>query len=241
MEKVNILGVKFSTLTMAETVKHVMCLLKEERASTIYTPNPEIVMSAYKNHRFQKILNDADVVIPDGIGIVIGSKIIHKPLKERVAGYDLMQRLFHEMKDTEYTVYFYGAKDGVAKEAADIMMKKYPGLKIVGTMSGYEKDTKKILEDIKEKQPDFLLVGLGAPAQETFISTYKEELPVRLFAGVGGSFDGFAGRVKRAPDIFIKLNLEWFYRLVKQPSRWKRMLQLPYFILRMIVEGRKYS
>ncbi len=237
----NILGVIFDNVTMQEAFNYGLGLFSRQTKSVIYTPNPEIVMAAYEDDDLKNNLNQADLVLPDGIGVVIGSKLIGRPLKERVAGFDFIQQLFAALKDTDYTVYFFGSKEGVAELAAEKMQKKYPGLSIAGTWHGYEKDTEKVIADINRVKPDLLLVGLGAPRQEQWISQNKERIDAKVFAGIGGSFDGMAGVVKRAPDIFIRLNLEWFYRLLKQPTRFKRMLKLPLFLIKVIIEGRNYT
>ncbi|WZL82198.1 WecB/TagA/CpsF family glycosyltransferase [Vallitaleaceae bacterium 9-2] len=237
----NILGVIFDNVTMQEAFNYGLGLFSRQTKSVIYTPNPEIVMAAYEDDDLKNNLNQADLVLPDGIGVVIGSKLIGRPLKERVAGFDFIQQLFAALKDTDYTVYFFGSKEGVAELAAEKMKKKYPGLSIAGTWHGYEKDTEKVIADINRVKPDLLLVGLGAPRQEQWISQNKERIDAKVFAGIGGSFDGMAGVVKRAPDIFIRLNLEWFYRLLKQPTRFKRMLKLPLFLIKVIIEGRNYT
>lgn len=238
---INILGVNFDNVTMDEAVKIGIGLMDSETKHSIYTPNPEIVMAAYEDMQLQKQLNQGSLVIPDGIGVVIGSKIIKKPLKERVAGYDFTKRLFDYLKNTDKTVYFFGAKPGVAELAADKMMEEFKGLKVVGCSNGYEKDQNKIIESINKVKPDLLLVGLGAPRQEAWISEYMDKVDAKVFVGVGGSFDGFSGTVKRSPDIYIKLNLEWFHRLISQPTRFVRMLKLPQFIIKMILEGKKYQ
>lgn len=240
-KRINILGVLFDNVTMDEALVRGIELLETEEKDMMFTPNPEIVMEAYHNPILKKQLNQASLVIPDGIGIVLGAKIIKQPLKMRVAGYDFVQKLFEYLKNTDKTVYFFGSKEGVALKAAEEMMAKYPGLKVVGVSHGYEKDQKKIVADIINKKPDLLLVGLGAPRQEQWIHTYKDQLPSKLFIGVGGSFDGMAGVIKRAPKVFIKLNLEWFYRLITQPTRAKRMLRLPLFVIKMIFEGKQYK
>lgn len=240
-ERINILGVYFDNVTMDEAVTRGIEFLKTENKDTVFTPNPEIVMEAYHNKSLKEQLNKGSMVIPDGIGIVIGSKIIKNPLKMRVAGYDFVQQLFAHLSSTDKTVYFFGSKEGVAKKAAKDMMSKYPGLKIVGVSHGYEQDHEKVVADIIEKKADLLLVGLGAPRQEQWINDYKDRLPCKMFIGVGGSFDGMAGVVKRAPKLFIKLNLEWFYRLMAQPTRAKRMLRLPVFLFKMIIEGKRYK
>lgn len=238
---VNILGVQFDNVTMDEAVDIGLSLLDQEAKYSIYTPNPEIVMAAYKDINLQRRLNESAMCIPDGIGVVIGSKVIGRPLKERVAGFDFTRNLFDRMRHTDKTVYFYGSKPGIADLAAEAVRMDFPGIKIVGTCHGYEKDKEKIIKDINEKSPDLLLVGLGAPRQEEWISTNMDRVNAKVFIGVGGSFDGFSGVIKRSPDIFIKLNLEWFHRLITQPSRWKRMLQLPVFMVKMFLEGRRYK
>ncbi len=238
---INILGIKFDNVSMDEAVEIGLSLFEKEAKYSIYTPNPEIVMAAYDNKILQNQLNDGALCIPDGIGVVIGSKIIGKPLKERVAGYDFNKNMFERLKNTDKTVYFYGSAPGVAKLAAKKMMEEFKGLNIVGIWNGYEKDNSKVIDNINMLNPDLLLVGLGAPRQEEWISMNMDKINAKVFVGVGGSFDGFAGKVLRSPDIFIKLNLEWLHRLIKQPSRWKRMLQLPRFLVKMLVEGRRYK
>ena len=234
----HILGVKFNNITHIEAVGLVECFLDENKCHTVFTPNPEIVMAARKDSDFMKILNEADLVVPDGIGVVIASKFTKEKLKERVAGYDLVQGVFEKIKNKRYTVYFFGGAPGVAEEAKAKMEALHKGIKIVGVHDGYfdANQEKLIIEDIKNKKPDILLVGLGAPKQEKWIYEHKYELPVKVCIGVGGSFDGMSGKVKRAPKIFIKLGLEWFYRLLRQPSRFFRMLKLPLFLLVVIKE-----
>lgn len=234
----HVLGVKFNNVTHLEAVNILMNFLKDDKCRMVFTPNPEIVMEAKKDKEFMKILNSADLVVPDGIGVVIASKLTKEKLKERVAGYDLIQGLFSEIKDKDYTVCFFGGAPGVAEDAKRKMENIYKGLKIIDVFDGYfdKKKEKLILDNIKNKKPDILLVGLGAPKQEKWIYSHRDELPVKICAGVGGSFDGMSGNVKRAPDFFIKLGLEWFYRLLRQPSRFFRMMKLPLFLLAVIKE-----
>jgi len=229
----HVLGVKFNNVTHKEAVDILLGFLKEDKCHCVFTPNPEIVMAAQKDSEFMRILNAAELVVPDGIGVVIASKLSKEKLKERVAGFDLVQGLFDKIKNENYSVYFFGGAPGVAMEAKYNMEKKYSGLKIIGVNDGYfdAKKEKLIIDDIKNKKPDILLVGLGAPKQEKLIAKYKNELPVKICVGVGGSFDVMSGRVKRAPEIFMRYGLEWLYRLLCQPSRFFRMLRLPLFLL----------
>lgn len=234
--RTRVLDVPFDVVTMNQAVERVQGFLKEEKGHIVCTPNPEIVMDAQTDSALKHILERADLVIPDGIGVVWASKYSEIRLEERVAGFDLLQNLFQMLAQTETSFYFFGGAPGVANTAARMMSKKYEGLSIVGVHNGYfdEKEEKVIIEDIKKKKPSILLVGLGAPKQEKWIFEHLEELGVRVAIGVGGSFDGMAGTVKRAPKIFRKLGLEWFYRLIKQPTRWKRMMRLPKFVIEVL-------
>ena len=148
----------------------------------------------------------------------------------------MTQQLLREIAGTQETVYFFGGAPGVAVAAAKRMKKVYPELKIIGGHHGYfdDEEEKKIIADIKRLSPSILLVGLGAPKQEKWISAHLQEVGVKVAIGIGGSFDVMAGNVKRAPKIFRKLGLEWFYRLATQPSRWRRMLRLPKFALTVL-------
>jgi N-acetylglucosaminyldiphosphoundecaprenol N-acetyl-beta-D-mannosaminyltransferase len=235
--KVDILGVKIDDLTMNKAVDKVIQYVKSDKKYKIYTPNPEFVMMANEDEEFKDILNKGDLVIPDGIGIVIASKIMKKSITQRVAGYDLTQEVFKRIKGTNKTVYFFGASKGVAQQAADKMKEIHKDLNIIGVHDGYfdETEEKKIIESINSLKPDILLVGLGALKQEKWIEQNINNLNVKVAIGVGGSFDGMAGIVKRAPKIYQKLGLEWFYRLMKQPSRIKRMIKLPMFLIKVIV------
>ncbi|WMI81531.1 WecB/TagA/CpsF family glycosyltransferase [Anaerotignum sp. MB30-C6] len=226
-----VLNVPFDAVTMKEAVLRVKILLNTEGQHFICTPNPEIVMEAQKDKELMSILREADMVVPDGVGVVWASKYSSIRLKERVAGYDLTQSLFAELAGTEKTFYFFGGAPGIATEAARKMMKQYPGLKIVGIHNGYfdSEEEKKIIHDIKKLSPSILLVGLGAPKQEKWIYENMRLFGAKVSIGVGGSFDVMAGHVKRAPKFYQKFGLEWFYRLITQPARWRRMMRLPIF------------
>lgn len=182
------------------------------------------------------------MITPDGIGVVYASKILKRPLKERVGGFDLANIVLDKIAGTGKKVYLFGGKPGVAEEAAEQICKLYPGTEICGTADGYfnaEKE-QKIIADINEKKPDLLFVCLGFPKQETWIDAHKHELNAKVMMGIGGSLDVFAGTVKRAPVGFQKLGLEWLYRLLKQPSRFIRMLALPKFGFTVLFHGKKY-
>lgn len=234
--KTEILNVPFDTLTNKESLNKLLVHLNEDKNHIVITPNPEIVIEANRDNDFMKIIKEADLVIPDGIGVVIASKLNKIKIKERVAGYDLTQNLFEKIKKTGHTVYFFGGAKGVALIAKEKMELMHKGLKIIGVSDGYfnEEREKIIIEEIKKLKPDILLIGLGAPKQEKWIYKNKDILPVKVSICVGGSFDGMSGTVKRAPVIFQKMGLEWFYRLIKQPSRIIRMMRLPLFMILVI-------
>ena len=240
---VEILEVPISKVTMNEAVDIVDGFIKSNTFHAVYTPNPEIVMLAKKNDDFMEVIKKADMVVPDGIGVVIASKLQKgEKLPERVAGYDLVQNTMKRATKEGYKYYFFGSKPGVADKAAAKMRETYPGIQIVGTRDGYFKkeDEAEIVKDINDSGANILLVALGAPKQEMWIETHRDALPnVRVAIGVGGSLDGMAGIVKRAPLIYQKLGLEWFYRLLKQPSRFGRMLVLPQFLIEVLLNKAK--
>lgn len=238
--KTKILGVPFDTYTMDEAADHAVELFGCNGQHIICTPNPEIVMEAQRDRELMGILRAADMVTPDGVGIVWASKYSKIKIKERVSGYDLVLNIFERIKNTDYTVYFFGGAPGVADKAAAMMKNKFPGLKIVGVHNGYfdEKEERRIVADIKRVQPSLLLVGLGSPKQEKWIYNNLRLTGAKTAIGIGGCFDVMSGNLKRAPKIFCRLGLEWFYRLITQPTRFKRMLKLPKFVLKVRKEMR---
>lgn len=232
--KTDIMGVMFDNYSISQAVDKAVSF--EKIPFVIVTPNPEIVQAAKKDDSFKAVLNAADIVTPDGIGIVYASKILKGNIKERAAGFDICCGIIEKLAKIGGSVYLFGGKPGVAECAAENIKVKYQGVQIAGVSDGYfdEEKEKKIIADISEQKPDLLLVCLGAKKQECWIEKHKDELNAKILIGAGGTVDVLAGKVKRAPDIFIKLGLEWFYRLVKEPSRFGRMMQLPLFLLEII-------
>ena len=244
LSKANIMGVGFDAVTLKEAVDRAMAQLKEGRKGYVVTPNPEIVYLAMEDKSYCELVNGASLVLPDGIGIIYAAKILGEKLCGKVAGIDFASSLMHAMAQNGMRLFLLGAKPGVAEQAAKNLTQKYPGLIITGTRDGYFKDDSEAVDVVNAAGgADVLFVCLGAPKQERFIKAHLDEMNVTLCCGLGGSLDVFAGTVQRAPDIFIKLGLEWFYRLLKEPSRIGRMMKLPKFLLLVIKErlfgGRK--
>lgn len=239
--KTNILGVQFDNYTIPQAIEKAVSSIGQGKPFVIYTPNPEIVNVAVENEDYRKILNEADIVTPDGIGIVYASKILKGNIKERAAGFDITCGIIEKLNESGGSVYLFGGKPGVSEKAAEKLKEKYNNLVIAGTDNGYFKDDAEIIERIKTAKPDLLLVCLGAPKQEIWISKNKDILNANILIGAGGSIDVIAGEVKRAPDIFIKFGMEWFYRLIKQPKRIGRMAKLPVFLLKVAVKGKNIN
>ena len=244
MDKVNILGVHVDMVTIAEAADLIMTFMEEEKFHSVFTPNSEIIMRAYRDEEFAKLLNGADLLTADGIGVVYASRILKKPIKERAAGFDIAKKVLYKMKDTEHSLFLFGGKPGVAEKAAENLIKDYPNLKIAGMRNGYFKEDEEadIVREINESGADMIFVCLGAPKQEQWINRNKAGLTnIRVAMGIGGSLDVFAGTAERAPEFFCKTGLEWFYRLCKEPWRAKRMTDLPKFALTVIRKGKKYK
>ena len=233
---VDILGVRFSPLGVEESAEYILKLTCEDAFHYVFTPNSEMVMAAVKDKEFENILNSADLLTADGIGIIYASKILGRPISERASGYDISLKLIEKMAMSGKTLYLFGAAPEVAEKAKGILEYKIPGIRIVGTHDGYfdAEEEKRVILDINEKRPDVLFVCLGSPKQEKWIFENRNRLNVKVAMGLGGCLDVYAGNVKRAPDIYIKLGLEWLYRLMKEPKRFFRMLALPKFMIKVI-------
>ncbi|AZR72198.1 hypothetical protein BBF96_01570 [Anoxybacter fermentans] len=233
MDKVKILGIQVDIITMEEALRWIEDAIEEKKPRQIITGNPEMVMAAQKNEKFFQIMNQADLVVPDGIGLLLVARyFLGVDMPERVTGFDLSTRLFERALNKGYSIYLLGGALGVAEKAKKNLIRQYPGLKIVGTHHGYlnEENRSKVVSEIQNLRPDLLFVGMGAPRQEIFIATYKNQLKVPVSIGIGGSIDIWAGEKRRAPQWMQKIHLEWFYRLVKEPYRFFRMLALPKFV-----------
>lgn len=232
--KVNVMGVAFDNVTMAEALERAKELLDRPGADYCVTPNAEIVYEAMHDAAFCALLNDAALVLPDGAGTVLGAKLLGTPLKEKVAGIDFAANLLGILEESGKSLYLLGSKPGIGEKAAEKMLQMHPKLNICGIADGYFKDEAPVVEKINAVRPDVLFVCLGAPKQERFMHEHRGELETKLMIGLGGSLDGFAGTVKRAPKWMIRLQLEWLYRLIKEPRRLGRMMRLPKFVLAVL-------
>ncbi|MGG1664617.1 WecB/TagA/CpsF family glycosyltransferase [Brevibacillus sp. NRS-1366] len=232
-----ILGVPFSTRGFRETVAYMVERIESGQKTHVVTANPEIVMMAREHQGFRSIVEQA-YVVPDGIGIVYAAKWTNQPIHERVTGVELVEALMAEAGKHEWRVYLLGAKPEVIRLAADKLAARYPKARLVGYHDGFfkEDEDEQIVQEIAEARPHLLFVALGAPRQEHWMARHRERLNASLMMGVGGSFDVIAGKVKRAPEFWQKLHLEWFYRLASEPSRWKRQLAIPRFVATVLKE-----
>lgn len=230
--RADILGCYVDLLGFPDVIEKIKAYIKEQEPRHIITLNAEIVYAAQYDQRLKDIINEADLVTPDGIGIVWAARHLGYEIKERITGIDLLYSICQEAAQLNWKMYFLGAAPGVADEAAVKLCQQYPDLKITGTRDGYFTDDEipTIIDSIREQSPQILFVALGAPKQEVWIRQYKEQLGIPICIGVGGSFDVVAGNKRRAPDWMIRLNLEWLYRLIDEPTRIRRQLALPRFV-----------
>lgn len=230
---INIAGINIDNISMEDAKKTIYEYILTDSNHAIYTPNAEIMMDGIKSKKLNQVLNEADMLVADGAGVVLASKMLGKPVIEKVSGVDLVKNLLKSSAQKPIKFYLFGGKPGIAELANANIICDYPGAEIVGTRNGYftESDEPEIINTINNSGADILLVCLGAPKQELWIHENKNKLKVKACLGVGGTLDVLAGNVKLAPEFFRKNGLEWLYRLYKEPWRFKRMLRLPKFIL----------
>lgn len=244
MDKISIMGVRIDNQSMDEVMSTVADRLSKGEKYIIYTPNTEIVMMCQNDEEFLNYMNKSSINIPDGIGLVYASKIKKHPLKGKVAGFDLSMKLLELADKKGLKLYAVGGKPGIAETAMKNVHEKYPGIKIAGYHHGYFKgahlgqggheEEQKVVDEINMHEPDILFVGFGAKKQEQWIEFNKDKLNAKIIIGNGGTIDVLAGNVKRAPDIYVNLGLEWLYRLIKEPKRISRQAVLPVFMLKII-------
>ena len=237
-ESTNILGIKFNNITLREAAEILFsaCKSNNVRPFTVVTPNPIMVMNAQDNDLLFSALTYADLSLADGVGIISAAKRMGTPLPERMTGIDTAYSVIEKLAEVGGSIYLLGAKTGVAEKAAKKLTESFPSLHIAGTHHGYFEDDEKILSDIKEKSPDLLAVCLGSPRQEIWVYENKEKLSgIGAVICLGGALDVWSGNIKRAPSFFIKLHLEWLWRMLLEP---KRMKELPKMLKFRILTGK---
>lgn len=229
-----ILGFNIDTFEFESAVNYALELIRDKKGGQVVTINPEMIEYGLKNSEFTEILNNAELVIPDGIGIKIALKI--KGFEaHRVMGINFAYRLLQECAKNNFSVALIGAKPQINEKAVQNLKKEIQNLNIVYSQDGYFDNMSDVFEKLGEKNPQFVLVALGSPKQEEFIAKYRKDHPETLMVGVGGSFDVWSGEVTRAPEIYQKVGLEWLYRVVKDPKRVKRIFPtLPRFLFRVL-------
>lgn len=225
-------GLEVDTFGLEEAVNYGF-----EKRGQVVTLNPEMVMNSVKSESLKNIIKDSELVIPDGVGIEIGFKILGKNSVSRIAGISYAKEMIKKYWENSLPIALIGAKQDVLELACENLKKEFEGLNIVYSRNGYFSDDVEIIEELKNSEAQLVLVALGSPKQEEFIYKIKKEMSKTLFIGVGGSFDVWSNKVERAPEFWQKAGLEWLYRTVKEPARFKRIFPtLPLFVLRVIKE-----
>ncbi|MBE6714119.1 MAG: WecB/TagA/CpsF family glycosyltransferase [Ruminococcaceae bacterium] len=245
-----ILGVRFSNCTKAEALEHIKDRILSNVRTTVYTPNAEIAQQCIESENFCNIVNAGDLIIPDGIGIIKAAKMLRTPLKEKIPGVELGEEILKLSKQLKLKVFFFGGNCGDSKNkcVSQVCSERFKkeGVDIVGFRHGYYKkvgeENRETLKIINSSGAQVLFVCLGSPLQETWINENMDYLPnIKVFLALGGSLDVYSGSIKRAPELFIKLGLEWLYRLIKEPKRIKRISKLPRFYFTVLKHKMKYT
>jgi N-acetylglucosaminyldiphosphoundecaprenol N-acetyl-beta-D-mannosaminyltransferase len=233
------LGVAVDNVTAAEALERIDGFVASKTPHQVATVNPEFVMTARRNHAFRRTINNSDLAVADGVGLLFMGRLTGKRLRERVTGADLTLAIAQLGAQKGWRIFLLGAKEGVAAEAAAQLQARYPGLTIAGTLASRpsEMDNDEICKVVESAKPDVLLVGYGAPLQDLWISRNQQRLQIPVAIGVGGTFDFIAGTTKRAPKWMQQTGLEWFWRLLQEPWRWRRMLALPKFVVLSLLEA----
>ncbi|MCQ2561608.1 MAG: WecB/TagA/CpsF family glycosyltransferase [Clostridia bacterium] len=236
-QSTRILDVRVDKVTKIKALEEFSRMVKEPGCSLIVTPNAEIVSAASKTPRLKEIIEDAAMVIPDGIGLIYASKFKGDPIEEKVAGIDFSRAALEICAKEGIKVFFLGSKPGVAEKAAQNIMAEIPGLCVAGWRDGYFKPEQEdeVVAQINESGAEFLCVALGSPKQEIFVIDHKDKLKAKAAVGIGGSLDIWSGTLQRAPQFYIDHGLEWLYRMVQEPWRLKRLPALPMFLIKAAI------
>ena len=238
-----ILGVEVDPVTYEAALARIESFVQEGSTHQVVTVNPEFVMRAQSDEAFRRVLNGADLAVADGIGLVWAARLLGHHLPERVAGSDLVPGIAQCAAERGWRLYFLGAAPGVAERAANVLRERYPGLPVAGTYAGSAAPEMEeaIVQRIRPTRPHVLFVAYGAPTQDTWIARNLTHLGVPVAMGVGGAFDFIAGLAQRAPPWVQRLGLEWLHRLIHQPWRWRRMLDLPRFAWAVLLCRWRYT
>ena len=237
MTRIQILGSGFDPVTMEEAQARLASYIVDGNSHLVITANPEMVMKARGDQLLSEIMERADLVVADGIGVVWASRMIKEEIPERIPGIELAEGLLTQAASEGWKVFLLGGAEGISDQAAQALRRTLPNLKIVGTHHGFfssDQEEQKIMERITSEGPEILLVALGVPRQEKWLAAHLGTLKVPVAIGVGGSFNVWAGVDKRAPLWVRKINMEWLYRLMRQPWRVQRLLALPVFVLSVV-------
>lgn len=230
---IHILGVRVDAVTYAEALVRIEGFVREGGPHQVVTVNPEFIMAAQRDAAFRDVLNRAALAVPDGARILWAARHLGRPLIEQVSGVDLVERIAARAAETGWRLFLLGAAPGVAERTATVLTTRYPGLSIAGTYAGSPalEEEEGIVARIRAAQAEILFVAYGAPAQDLWLARNLARTGAAVGMGVGGSFDYIAGAVKRAPLWMRQRGLEWLYRLIRQPWRWRRMAVLPRFVI----------
>lgn len=249
-KKVNILGIRIDNLTESECIDIIKQTLKKKQNTKIFTPNPSIALKARKDEKMQNIINSADILIADGIGIVQASKILKDPLPQRIAGIDIGEKILEIANDEHLSLFLLGGTKNTVTTAAKKLKERYTNINIAGTHHGFFdincEYNQKLVNYINISRPDIIFVCMGYPKQEMWIFQNSNKIPsLKLSIGLGGSLDVWSKKIKRAPLSFRKLNLEWLWRMIIQPKRFLNFKDIPCFyyliLLQKIKSGNKQS
>ncbi len=238
VRSIRILGVRVDDVTHEEALARIAGFIADGRPHQIATVNVEFIMTARRHPRFRRVLDQAALCVPDSVGVLWAARRLGHPLREQVAGVDLAEKIAARAARQGWRLFLLGAAPGVAERAGAALQRRYPGLTVAGCYAGSPRpdDEAEIVARIRAARPHVLFVAYGAPAQDLWIARNQQRLGVPVAMGVGGALDYFAGVVRRAPPWVRRLGLEWFYRLLRQPWRWRRQLALPHFVLLVLRE-----
>lgn len=234
----NILGIDVTALDYQGIINEIDQVIKNNDKANVIAVNPEKFIAMEKNAELKELISQATFKIPDGIGVILASKLKGGQIRSRVTGVDLFVEILKLADKNSYKVYLYGGKPDVVSRTKEVIERDYRGVQVVGYSDGYQNDQGSLIEEINESGAQIMFVALGSPKQELWIKENMGRLNVNIYQGVGGSFDVLSGNVQRAPEVFRKTGTEWFYRLATQPSRFRRQMALPKFLFKVLFKSK---